>query len=94
MIIIRLRKRNDEIVRIRIQGHARKGRLKDRVCTGVAVLSRTLASMLGEEDAIAYGKFNLRIPKHARKEAMYTVYGYEMLQRFSPENVRIIEEVA
>lgn len=94
MIVIEISRVEGAIEYVRVRGHARRGRLREKVCMGVATLSRTLMSYVGNGGVLELGRFDLAVPPtvKAQSAAEVVLHGYKMLAKTSPGNVRIEED--
>lgn len=94
MIHIRLYCCGEDVVQIRVSGHAH-GVMGDRACIGVSVLSRTLLHALGLEDLqpneLVYGNFLVELDRRRRTQAAakHTVIGYRLIASIASDHVRI-----
>ena len=94
MITITVKKKNMKLVAINGVGHADWGseERKTQICSAVSILSNVLGSQVGQHNRVGFGRFDLIISPEAKRSAEFALYGFEILNMISPENVHIRNE--
>lgn len=87
--------KNGAIKHIRVRGHSDDSSYGRRICSGVAVLCRTVMRITGtdklETKALRFGAADIPIPNTKKEQdaAKFAIAGFEMLKSYAPEMIAV-----